>query len=96
MTRVDCANKVNTKLCDRFSVSFYQAPYWGPPSKFVCGGWDGKDEKSDIRPIDDERTAERLLKWINKILGSSYNLEDKKFEDDHLHSNVSDPGQPRL
>ncbi|XP_076920846.1 sulfhydryl oxidase 2-like [Bidens hawaiensis] len=93
MTRVDCANKINTKLCDQFSVSFYPALYWGPPSRFVGGGWDGKDEKSDIRPIDDGRTAERLLKWINKQLGSSYNLEDEKFEDDHLHSNVSDPGQ---
>nr|XP_043640189.1 sulfhydryl oxidase 2 isoform X2 [Erigeron canadensis] len=94
MTRVDCANTINTKLCDKFSVTHYPSLYWGPPSKFVGGSWDGKSEKSDIRPIDDGRTADRLLKWINKQLGSSYSLEDEKYENDQLiHSNVSDPGQ---
>ncbi|KAI7754973.1 hypothetical protein M8C21_005619 [Ambrosia artemisiifolia] len=94
MTRVDCADTINTKLCDKFSVTHYPSLYWGPPSKFVGGGWDEKDEKSEIRFIDDGRTADRLLKWINSQLGSSYNLEDEKYENDHLpHSNVSDPGQ---
>ncbi|KAL8228967.1 hypothetical protein R6Q57_013867 [Mikania cordata] len=93
MTRVDCANKINTKLCDKFSVTHYPALYWGSPSKFVGGEWNGKNENSKIRPIDDGRTADRLLKWINTQLGSSYSLEDEKYENDHLHSNVSDPGQ---
>ncbi|KAM0055801.1 putative thiol oxidase [Helianthus debilis subsp. tardiflorus] len=96
MTRVDCANKINTKLCDKFSVTHYPALYWGAPSKFVGGGWNGKNEKSEIRSIavEDARTADRLLKWINTQLGSSYSLEDEKFENDHLlHSNVSDPAQ---
>ncbi|KAD7478809.1 hypothetical protein E3N88_01945 [Mikania micrantha] len=93
MTRVDCANKINTKLCDKFSVTHYPALYWGSPSKFVGGEWNGKNENSEIRPIDDGRTADRLLKWINTQLGSSYSLEDEKYENDHLHSNVSDPGQ---
>ncbi|XP_071692245.1 sulfhydryl oxidase 2-like isoform X2 [Rutidosis leptorrhynchoides] len=94
MARVDCANKINTKLCDKFSVTHYPALYWGPPFKFVGGGWDSKNEKSEIRPIDDGRTADRLLKWINTQLGSSYSLEDEKYENDALlHSNVSDPDQ---
>ncbi|KAF5778592.1 putative thiol oxidase [Helianthus annuus] len=94
MTRVDCADTINTKLCDKFSVTHYPSLYWGPPSKFVGGGWDGKDEKSEIRFIDDGRTADRLLKWINSQLGSSYKLEDEKHENDHVtRSNVSDPGQ---
>ncbi|KAI3825085.1 hypothetical protein L1987_06561 [Smallanthus sonchifolius] len=95
MTRVDCANKINTKLCDNFSVSHYPSLYWGVPSNFG-GGWNGKNEKSEIRPIptEDARTADRLLKWINTQLGSSYSLEDEKYENDHLlHSNVSDAGQ---
>lgn len=93
MTRVDCAEKVNTNLCDRFSVGHYPMLFWGPPSKFVSGGWERKQEKSEIHPIDDARTADRLLNWINKQLGSSYALDDERFENEHLHSNVSDPGQ---
>ncbi|XP_024993938.1 sulfhydryl oxidase 2-like isoform X1 [Cynara cardunculus var. scolymus] len=94
MTRVDCANKVNINLCDKFSISHYPSLFWGPPSKFVGGGWDGKSEKSEIHPIDDGRTADRLLKWINTRLGSSYSFEDEKYKNDALlQSNVSDPGQ---
>ncbi|KAM7484621.1 hypothetical protein LguiA_000630 [Lonicera macranthoides] len=93
MARVDCASKINTNLCDRFSVNHYPMLFWGPPSKFVSGSGEPKQEKSDIRPIDDGRTADRLLNWINKQLGSSYKLEDEKYENEHLQSNVSDPGQ---
>ncbi|KAF7808794.1 sulfhydryl oxidase 2-like isoform X1 [Senna tora] len=93
MTRVDCALKINTNLCDKFSVGHYPMLFWGPPFKFVASGWEPKQEKSDIRPIDDGRTAERLLGWINKQIGSSYDLDDQKFENEHLSSNVSDPGQ---
>lgn len=93
MARVDCASKINSKLCDRFSVSHYPMLFWGPPSKFVSGGREPKEEKSEIRIIDDGRTAERLLNWINKQLGSSYNLDDQKFENENLPSNISDPGQ---
>ncbi|KAJ9140840.1 hypothetical protein P3X46_031437 [Hevea brasiliensis] len=93
MTRVDCALKINNELCDRFSVTHYPMLFWGPPAKFVSGGWKPKQEKSVIRVIDDGRTAEHLLNWINKQLGSSYNLDDEKFENEHLPSNISDPGE---
>lgn len=40
---------------------------WGPTSKFVSGvGWAPKEEKSEIHAIEDGRTADRLLNWINK------------------------------
>ncbi|PON45787.1 DnaJ-like [Parasponia andersonii] len=93
MTRVDCASKINAKLCDRFSVSHYPMLFWGPPSKFVGGSWEPKQEKSEICVIDDGRTADRLLNWINKQMGSSFGLDDEKFENEHLPSNVSDAGQ---
>ncbi|XP_010044158.2 sulfhydryl oxidase 2 isoform X1 [Eucalyptus grandis] len=93
MTRVDCALRINNKLCDKFSVSHYPMLFWGPPSKFVAAGWEPKQEKSEIRAIDDGRTAERLLNWINKQMGSSYGLDDEKFENEHLSSNISDPEQ---
>ncbi|XP_024190545.1 sulfhydryl oxidase 2 [Rosa chinensis] len=77
MTRVDCASKINTKLCDNFSVSHYPMLFWGPPSKFVSAGWEPKQEKSDIQVIDNGHTADRLLSWINKQMGSSFGLEDR-------------------
>ncbi|KAK6242263.1 hypothetical protein SCA6_007652 [Theobroma cacao] len=105
MTRVDCALKVftlsseyfqaqiNTKLCDKFSVGHYPMLFWAPPTKFASAGWEPNQAKSEIRLIDDGRTAERLLNWINKQIGSSYGLDDEKFENEHLPSNISDPGQ---
>lgn len=60
--------QINTKLCDKFSVGHYPMLFWGPP-KFVLGGWEPKQEKSEIRVIDDGRTADRLLNWINKQMG---------------------------
>ncbi|PIA33485.1 hypothetical protein AQUCO_04100130v1 [Aquilegia coerulea] len=93
MTRVDCAEKINTKLCDRYSVGHYPMLLWGPPSKFSSGGWEPKQNKNEIQTIDDGRTADRLLNWINKQLGSSYHLDDEKFENEHLAVNASDPGQ---
>ncbi|KAL2324188.1 hypothetical protein Fmac_023246 [Flemingia macrophylla] len=94
MTRVDCASKINTKLCDKFSVGHYPMLFWGTPSKFVGGGWEPKQQvKNNIRVIDDARTADRLLNWINKQLGSSFGLDDQKFQNELLSSNVSDPGQ---
>lgn len=93
MTRVDCASKINTNLCDKFSVGHYPMLFWGTPSKFVSGGWDPKKENNEVRQIDDGRTADRLLIWINKQLGSSYTLTDEKFKNDHVQTNASDPGQ---
>ncbi|GMH15184.1 hypothetical protein Nepgr_017025 [Nepenthes gracilis] len=92
MTRVDCALKINTKLCDRFSVSHYPMLLWGTPSKFASGGSEPKQD-GEIRKIDDGRTAERLLNWINKQMGSSFGLNDEKYQHEDLHSNYSDPGQ---
>lgn len=62
---------MNTKLCDRFSVTHYPMLFWGPPLKFASGGWEPKDENSEIRTIEDGRTADRLLNWINKQIGRS-------------------------
>lgn len=60
------AAQINTNLCDKFSVGHYPMLFWGPPSKFVGGSWEPNQENSDIHTIDDGRTADRLLSWINK------------------------------
>ncbi|KAJ0985733.1 hypothetical protein J5N97_004089 [Dioscorea zingiberensis] len=94
MARVDCALKMNTNLCDRFSVGHYPMLLWGCPIKFASGKWDPKQEKNEIVSIDDGRTAERLLNWINKKIGSSFSLEDEKYENENtLPWNASDPEQ---
>ncbi|KAK9063700.1 hypothetical protein SSX86_017572 [Deinandra increscens subsp. villosa] len=94
MARVDCANKINRKLCHKFDVSHYPMLLWGPPFKFVGGHWNDKEENSEIVSIKDALTAERLLKWINTQLISSYGFKDEKFENEKfLQSNLSDPGQ---
>eukprot|EP01018_Ginkgo_biloba_P027215 Gb_28602 [translate_table: standard] len=91
MAKVDCALKVNTKLCDRFSVGHYPLLLFGPPSKFAFGSWEPKVD-SGIQPIEDARTAERLLKWINKKIAMSFSLDDEKFENEgSLPANASDP-----
>uniref|UniRef100_A0A7N0VG15 Uncharacterized protein n=1 Tax=Kalanchoe fedtschenkoi TaxID=63787 RepID=A0A7N0VG15_KALFE len=92
MARVDCALKLNNKLCDDFSVTHYPMLLWGPPSKFGSG-WKPKQDKSDLILIDNGRTADRLLGWINKQLRSSYDLDDEKFENDYLMPSTSDPEQ---
>ncbi|XP_044491907.1 sulfhydryl oxidase 2-like isoform X2 [Mangifera indica] len=93
MTRVDCALKINNKLCEKFSVSHYPMLFWGPPSRFISSSWEPKQDKSEIRVIDDGRTADRLLNWINKQIGSSYGLDDGKFDNEPFLSNISDPRQ---
>lgn len=42
--------------------------FWGPPTKF-SSDWSSNQTKSKLRVIDDGRTAERLLNWINKQIG---------------------------
>ncbi|TVT98797.1 hypothetical protein EJB05_55886 [Eragrostis curvula] len=103
MTRVDCAEKetsqMNMDLCSRFSVSHYPFLLWGPPTKFVSAQWKPKQENSEIELIEEARTAERLLKWINKKMGRqvsclSFSLDDKKYENESmLPKNASDPEQ---
>lgn len=63
------AEQVNADLCERFSVGHYPMLLWGPPAKFANAKWDPKQDKSDIQPIDDGRTSQRLLNWINKRIG---------------------------
>ena len=63
------AAQINTKLCNKFSIPYYPMLLWAPPAKFIGGRWNGKKENSEFTPIDDGRTAERLLKWINTQLG---------------------------
>ncbi|KAG2617679.1 sulfhydryl oxidase 1-like isoform X1 [Panicum virgatum] len=94
MARVDCASKVNVDLCNKFSVDHYPFLVWGPPAKFDSPRWKPKQENSELELIDDGRTAERLLKWINKKMGSSFSLDDKKYENESaLPKNASDPEQ---
>lgn len=94
MARVDCAVKMNTDLCDRFSVAHYPMLLWGSPHKFASGRWNPKQDKAEIQAIDDGRTAERLLNWINKQIGSSFGLDDDKYENENtLPQNASDPEQ---
>ncbi|KAF3787043.1 Sulfhydryl oxidase 1 [Nymphaea thermarum] len=61
--------QTNTKLCDRFSVGHFPMLLWGPPAEFASGNWEPKNNKSKIQAIDDARTADRLLNWINKQIG---------------------------
>lgn len=63
------AAQMNVKLCDKFSINHYPMLFWGPPGKFVAGSWEPKQEKSEIRVVDEWRTADLLLSWINKQLG---------------------------
>ncbi|CAK8573951.1 unnamed protein product [Lathyrus sativus] len=95
LTRVDCAEKINTKLCDKFSVGHYPMLFWGAPPKFVGGSWEPTQKNSDIQVIEivNARTAGQLLTWINKQTSSSFGLDDQKFQNEHLSSNTSDPQQ---
>ncbi|KAH6763081.1 quiescin-sulfhydryl oxidase 1 [Perilla frutescens var. hirtella] len=95
MIKVDCALQINVDLCDKFSVGLYPMLLWGPPSKFLSRKWEPKQDTSEIRSIEDGRTADRLLNWINEQINSSYALDDKKYEDEHLHPrpNALDPVQ---
>ncbi|KAG9151400.1 hypothetical protein Leryth_025498 [Lithospermum erythrorhizon] len=90
MARVDCANKINSKLCDKFSIEHFPMLFWGPAAKFVSGSWKRKQENSAIHLIDEWRTADLLLNWINKQLGSSYGLEDVTYENEHVQTNTTD------
>nr|GFA28916.1 sulfhydryl oxidase 2-like isoform X2 [Tanacetum cinerariifolium] len=96
VTRVDCAIKANTNICDKFSVTHYPMLFWGTPSGFAAGSIDGSTGKSEIRTINDGRTAHRMLKWINTRLGSSYIFKDDILyhgKDEHHQSNVADSAQ---
>ncbi|XP_050272705.1 sulfhydryl oxidase 2-like [Quercus robur] len=87
------AAQINTKLFDKISADHYPMLFCAPSSKFVSGGWEPKREKNEMHVIDDAWTADRLLNWINKQTVSSFGLDDEKFENQHLSSNVSDPLQ---
>ncbi|WOL17559.1 sulfhydryl oxidase 1-like isoform X1 [Canna indica] len=92
LARVDCAMKVNTDLCSRFSVSRYPMLFWGPPRKFSDGRWDPKKNKDEIQEVDEWRTPDLLLNYINKRIGSSFSLSDDKYENENtLPMNASDP-----
>ncbi|KAL0799597.1 hypothetical protein Bca101_054772 [Brassica carinata] len=88
-----CKEQMNVKLCDKFSIKRYPMLFWGPPRKFVGGSWEPKQEKSEILVVDEWRTADLLLSWINKQLGSSYGLDDQKVGNENLLRNVSDQEQ---
>lgn len=92
MARVDCALKINAKLCDRFSVDRYPMLLWSRPGKFASvDAWDRND--GEIMSVKEWRTSERLLDWINKKMNSSYGFDDKKYEHEHTLSKALVPEQ---
>ncbi|KAL2938381.1 Sulfhydryl oxidase 2 [Bienertia sinuspersici] len=92
MARVDCALKINAKLCDRFTVDRYPMLLWSKPGKFASvDSWDGSD--GEIMSVKEWRTADRLLDWINKKMNSSYGFDDNKYEHEHLQSKSLVPEQ---
>ncbi|XP_042385130.1 sulfhydryl oxidase 1-like [Zingiber officinale] len=93
LARVDCALETNTELCGSFSVSHYPMLFWGPPKKFSAGRWDPK-KNNEIQLIDEWRTADLLLNYLNKKIGSSFTLGDEKYENENtLARNASDPAE---
>ncbi|XP_042377659.1 sulfhydryl oxidase 1-like [Zingiber officinale] len=93
LARVDCALETNTDLCGSFSVSHYPMLFWGPPNKFSAGRWDPK-KNNEIQLIDEWRTADLLLNYLNKKIGSSFTLGDEKYENENtLARNASDPAE---
>lgn len=42
--------------------------FWGKSSEFVNGSWSQHQEIGEMRPIDNGRTSDRLLDWINNHL----------------------------
>ncbi|KAL9260431.1 Sulfhydryl oxidase 2-like protein [Drosera capensis] len=84
--------QINSKLCDRFSVGHFPMLLWGPPSKFASGGFDFKNY-TGIKSIDDGRTAERLLNWINTRMSSSFSLIDSKYDHGDSQSNSTELGE---
>ncbi|XP_074588316.1 sulfhydryl oxidase 1-like [Curcuma longa] len=94
LARVDCALETNTDLCGSFSVSHYPMLFWGPPNKFSAGRWDPKKNNEEIQLIDEWRTADLLLNYLNKKIGSSFTLGDEKYENENtLARNASDPAE---
>jgi thiol oxidase len=85
------AAQMNVKLCDKFSINHYPMLFWAPPKRFVGGSWGPKQEKNEISVVNEWRTADLLLNWINKQIGSSYGLDDQKLG--NLLSNISDQEQ---
>lgn len=63
------AAQTNTDLCGSYSVSHYPMLFWGPPNKFSAGRWDPKKNNEEIQLIDEWRTADDLLNYINKKIG---------------------------
>jgi len=63
------AAQMNVKLCDKFSINHYPMLFWAPPKRFVGGSWGPKQEKNEISVVNEWRTADLLLNWINKQIG---------------------------
>ncbi|CAN6446050.1 unnamed protein product [Victoria cruziana] len=85
--------QTNTKLCDRFSIGHFPMLLWGPPAEFASSNFEPKNNKSKIQAIDDARTADRLLNWINKQIGRKFYFDDQKMEEQHMDAqNISVSG----
>ncbi|XP_031123674.1 sulfhydryl oxidase 2-like [Ipomoea triloba] len=96
LTRIDCALKVNIDLCDRFSVNHYPMLIWGKSSEFVNGSWSLHQGIGEMRPIDNGRTGDRLLNWINIHLNSTYGFDDEKKEESVLLTKVPNLRQVQI
>ncbi|EPS65282.1 protein disulfide family, partial [Genlisea aurea] len=79
MAKVDCAMKMNYKLCQKFSVPYLPFLLWGPSSGFAYGKWNGIENSNEMHVIDHGKTSEQLLDWINEQTNSSFVLDDKNY-----------------
>uniref|UniRef100_A0A166EE51 Sulfhydryl oxidase n=1 Tax=Daucus carota subsp. sativus TaxID=79200 RepID=A0A166EE51_DAUCS len=84
------AAQINTNLCDKFSVDRFPMLFWGPPSHFASFS---KKGNTTILFIDDRKTADRVLIWINKRIGSSYSVDDLRDVDEDVRADISDRKQ---
>ncbi|KAF3789551.1 Sulfhydryl oxidase 1 [Nymphaea thermarum] len=85
MGRVDCALKINTNLCDKFSVGHYPMLLWGPPNEFTSGHWQPEDGKEcqyyRAFSLDDEKAEKVFLQMHNisdsgQILQAAFDIDE--------------------
>ncbi|KAJ7296851.1 hypothetical protein O6H91_Y096500 [Diphasiastrum complanatum] len=75
VAKVDCAQKANQKLCERFAVAHFPTLLWGMPSKFAWGKITSNAD-SRLEVVETNRKAEGLLQWINRRLDKEYTFND--------------------
>ncbi|CAM6090971.1 unnamed protein product [Calypogeia fissa] len=74
LAKVDCAEEINRKLCQRFSVKHYPTMLFGKPSTFAWGSR-LEDNDQNFEDVGSRMSAQALLDWINTHLKKSYSLD---------------------